>query len=324
LCAPFTIGIVMSKNRNKPHKTPAFSPEVMLRPRFDQLFTDPVWLSQPDKTLAADLDKVTQNCKPDAVVATILGACLAIQQTARARLEQVIPAWLARNGYVPALEKLTANQPIDTEQRARATAWLTAVGGKALVPQSATTDWFYRAFHVANEWQSEVMVLWYSHPKRNRVKGFGFLIDRNPPWEGAMKDVVEFPNREPDVLLHEFLEPQHANAGLDLQEISAAQAKREILMALQCNRAEAIRLPRDLIAARDLFLRHVLTLPDEPDTPPFNAAHFSYLSTHGRPPESISHFEHNVGRLVRLEDGREVLVDPSYAELDDDEDDAEG
>ena len=61
--------------------------------------------------------------------------------------------------------------------------------------------------------------------------------------------------------------------------------KREILTALQCNRAEAIRLPRDLIAARDLFLRHVLTLPDEPDAPSFTAEDFRYLSTHGETPE---------------------------------------
>lgn len=316
----------MSKSRGKTRRQPAFSLEVMLRPHLDQLFTDQVWPSQPDEALAADLDRVTQNCKPDVVVTTLLNASLAAPQTTQTRLEQVIPAWLTRRGHVSVLEGLVANRPLDTEQHARATAWLTAAGGKALALQPAATDWFFRAFHVVSEWQSEAMVFWYSHPKRSRVKGLGFLIDRNPPWEGALKDVMEFPNREPSEMLREFVDGWRASEGSNLEEISAAQVKREILTALQCNRAEAIRLPRDLIAARDLFLRHVLTLPDEPDAPSFTAEDFRYLSTHGETPESISHFEHTVGRLMRLEDGGEVLVDPAFAEMDgddlDDEDDA--
>ena len=319
----------MSKNRNKPRKSPAFSPEVMLRPRLDQLFADPARLAQPDEALRDELDAMVQGCRPNVVASTLLSAYLAAPATARARLEQLAPGWLAQQGYVPVLEKLITDQPLQAGPHAQVLAWLEATGGKTSSALSLATDWFYRAYRTGNEWQAMLMVFWYSHPKRNRVRGMSFLIDWNPPWEGAVKDILSFPNREPREALREFVEPGRTRAGIEPQEISAAQAKHEVLQALACNRAQDIRLPQDLIAARDIFLRYILTLPDEPDAPPFgfSAEDFDDLSTRGLAPESIMNFEHNAGRLVRLDDGSELLVDPALAEMDtddlDDEDDTE-
>ncbi len=105
--------------------------------------------------------------------------------------------------------------------------------------------------------------------------------------------------------------------GMPIELVGAAEVKKEILECLEANRREGIRLPRDLIRARKLFLEGVLSLPDTPDTPPFSAADFDRLRREGRSPESISHFEQTVGRRVRMEDGKEILV--MGAPLDEDE-----
>ena len=90
--------------------------------------------------------------------------------------------------------------------------------------------------------------------------------------------------------------------------ISAERAKTVILTALNYNRAAKLRLPQDLIAAREAFIRYVLSLPDAPDTPAFTVDDFDFLAHNGKLPEEIRHFEQTVGRRVRLEDGEEALV----------------
>ncbi len=52
--------------------------------------------------------------------------------------------------------------------------------------------------------------------------------------------------------------------------------------------SEGIRLPRDLIAARALFLEHVLTLPDGPYTPSFSLQDLDELARTGRAAEGLS------------------------------------
>ena len=96
--------------------------------------------------------------------------------------------------------------------------------------------------------------------------------------------------------------------GMKLETISAERAKTVVLTALNCNRAADLRLPRDLIAARKFFVRFVLPLPDAPDTPAFTLDDFDYLARHGERPEEVVDFEQTVGRRVRMEDGKEVLV----------------
>ena len=185
----------------------------MLRPHLDQLFTDPVWPSQPDEALAADLDRVTQKLQTRRRRNDIVKRFPRRATDYSDTVGTGDPAWLTRRGHVSVLEGLVQTGRWTRSSTLGATAWLTAAGGKALALQPAATDWFFRAFHVVSEWQSEAMVFWYSHPKRSRVKGLGFLIDRNPPWEGALKDVMEFPNREPSEMLREFVDGWRASEG---------------------------------------------------------------------------------------------------------------
>lgn len=95
---------------------------------------------------------------------------------------------------------------------------------------------------------------------------------------------------------------------MELETIGPERAKTVILTALTCNREAEIRLPRDMIRARNLFERQVLSLPDGPDTPAFTMEDFDFLARHGQRPEEIRRFEQTVGRRVRLGDGEEILV----------------
>jgi hypothetical protein len=161
--------------------------------------------------------------------------------------------------------------------------------------------------------QAYVVVFWYTNPRRTRAQGVGFLLDYNPPWDGSVKDILVTPNRHPRRVIRDFLEIWE-RGGMGPETISPEQAKTVILTALNCNRAASLRLPRDLIAARKLFVRYVLSLPDAPDTPSFSEDDFDFLARKGKPPEEVSHFERTVGRRVRLEDGTEIMVmgDPDW------------
>jgi len=90
--------------------------------------------------------------------------------------------------------------------------------------------------------------------------------------------------------------------------VGAQEAKTVVLTALHCNRTAQLRLPRDLIAAREIFAQYVLSLPNAPDTPAFTMDDFDFLARHGKSPEGIVHFEQTVGRRVRMEDGKELIV----------------
>ncbi len=173
----------------------------------------------------------------------------------------------------------------------------------ALDEVGSSQEAFFRAFAYGNIFQGVVQVYWYTDRRQLRVRGLTFLIDYNPPWEGAVKDIAVLPARAPEEAI-----ARSVKGFLALQEIEAAEAKRRILMALKANREQGMRLPRDLIAVRGLFLEHVLTLPDTEDTPRFTAADFDELARTGRSAEALVLDERLHGGRTRLPDGSEVTI----------------
>ena len=69
-------------------------------------------------------------------------------------------------------------------------------------------------------------------------------------------------------------------------------------------------------ALRDVLVRHLFTLPDGPETPPFTIEDFDELAREGKSAESLMMYEQTVGRRVRMEDGKEIVV----KQLDPDDD----
>lgn len=151
------------------------------------------------------------------------------------------------------------------------------------------------------------MIFWYTSRRQHRVHGLGLLLDFEPPWEGAVKDALRYPQRTPDEALDQFVHIW-AQRGEPAVALTAAEAKRRALDALEHNRREHIRLHPDLVAARDLFVRDLLALPDGPDTPRFTAADFDFLANNGRQPEALKREEHRFGYRARTSDGREIRI----------------
>ncbi|MCP4542484.1 MAG: hypothetical protein GY832_35640 [Chloroflexi bacterium] len=298
-------------SKRKKRKKRSLSPAVVLRPRLDNLWADAALLHKDDPAIEKDLDTVARGIAPDIVTKTVLRAYLAASAPARARLDSVLPRWLSKHDYVSTLKEMMAAQLLDSDLRSQALAWMTSLG---IDTESIDNlpSLFFRAYYYDDEAllgeksQAYAMVFWYTSPKKHRARGLGFLLDYNPPWDGSVKDVIVAPRRPPEKLIRGVLDIWK-RGDMEPDTVSPERVKTVILTALNCNRVANLRLPRDLIDARETFDRHVMALPDTPDTPAFTMDDFDILVRKGKRPEEIMHFEQTVGRRVRLPDG-EVLV----------------
>jgi hypothetical protein len=302
----------MSKRGRRKRKAIRISPESTLRPRLDNLWAEGALLHKDDGAVEGDLDIVARDIAPDFLMETMLRAYTDASVPVRARLDDVLPGWLRKRDHLGVLKEMVVEHALAQDLRSPALAWMEAAG---LDTRSLdrVPDPFWQAHYYDDEGvlgeksQAYVVVLWYTSARRNRAQGMGFLLDYNPPWEGSVKDILLTPRRSPRRLAGDVL-GVFTHGGMEPQPVSAERAKTVILTALNCNRAAKLRLPEDLIAAREEFIRYVLSLPDEPDTPAFVADDFDFLARTGKRPEEVVHFEQTVGRRVRMEDGKEILV----------------
>ncbi|MBA3534542.1 MAG: hypothetical protein H0T73_21700 [Ardenticatenales bacterium] len=166
---------------------------------------------------------------------------------------------------------------------------------------------FYQAYLHQDRAEVILIILWYTDHEQSTVQGLNFLIDANPPWNGAVKDIIVYPSCSPEQALELFIKPWRDRLHL-LKEIGAVEAKKEVTEALLCNMGARIALPGALIAQRNPFRRYVLSLPDAPNARPFTIDDFDLLSTSGDAPETLRELEQSGGRMMRLPDGQEVLV----------------
>jgi|SRR5579859_4077207 len=304
----------MSKADRKP-KRPNIAPAALLRARLEAAWLAESAAGQAPEQLGAALQAASQGLKPALVISVALPAFEAARPEVQAKLETVLPAWLAQRDGLGALEALITKDQLTAAQKATGLRWLAATGREVatLTPSAAST--FHSAYELETEWQAVVIVLWYSNPQRNRARGLQFLIDRNPPWNGALKDVMPFPNKPPETLIERYVD-RWKEHGQGMTPIDAAAAKRKLVLALKQNEAAKVRLPVDLVMLREQFVAHVLTLPDAPDTPAFSPDDFNALSETGQSAEALSRYEQTVGRRVLMEDGKELFIDASLANMD--------
>jgi hypothetical protein len=167
--------------------------------------------------------------------------------------------------------------------------------------------------HDESEWQSSLHVLFYTDKRRYSQHGFGMLLDRNPPWNGAVKDFflitasyAERFKQKVNTMFEYGISP--------LQPYSASEIKEIIYKALQANKHEGIRLPQDLVSERDVFLEFWDKLPQTPSIEPFTREDFNALTKLRRSAESIMDFEQNVGREI-IENGVKTIVPAHIANM---------
>jgi len=297
------------KGRQARKPAPHPSPLSTLRPRLDRLFGDPALAEQAAQAVKADLDASLGGLEPAGFLPVLLKAAAAAPPPVQAQLNRVVPEWLSDRGLAAPLLTLLQGRRIAADDEALARAWLQAAGVEPPeVRLQAPASQFYRAFGYSGASQGFLIILWYTDDRRRRVRGITFLIDFNPPWDGALKDCEVFPQRSPQEAIERFVDYWKSQLGIVPEPLGPAEAKARLLKSLEANRRQDIRLPRDVVRARDLLLGQVLSLPDLPGAAPFTAADFDRLASSGQSAEEISHFEHAVGRRVRVSDGKEVLI----------------
>lgn len=301
----------MSKARKKQkskRSTPNISPLVLLRPRLDNLLGDESLAEKDTQTLKEDLDAVCMGVKPSDFLPVLLRAYQSAPTSVQAFLDDVVPVWLAERGHVDLLCQLVQASRLNPQSQDRALAWLQTAG----LDPAALREWqpqslFHGAYRCADDSQGVITIFWYTDGRRQKVDGMGFLIDFNPPWEGAIKDIFVCGPRSPASARQRYVD-FWAQRGLPMQPISEAEVKRDVLQRLEINRREGIRLPQDLIVNRRLFVAHILSLPDSSETPRFSVEDFDELSRTGESVGAIRRFEQQVGRWVRMENGENILV----------------
>jgi len=300
----------MSKKK-KPSRGPNLSPLSLLRPRLDGLFKNPGWAERAASAIYADLATITKDLATEDYLPILLKAVNDTEVPTRDRLAELLPAWLQQMNGVDALTALITQGNLPIQEREMAALWLQQWGVEAVVPMSDHAANFHAAYYGADELDSQgfLYIFWYTNRQQTRVRGMGFLIDFNPPWDGAMKDTLLFPQRSLQEAHRQFVAIWDAHdMPVNVEKVDAVTAKQRLITILERNRTQEIRLHQDLIGARDLFIKHILTLPDAPDTSLFSIADFDELSQLGQRSESIMQFEQTVGRWVRMEDGKKMLV----------------
>ncbi|MCE7981247.1 MAG: hypothetical protein DYG89_08665 [Caldilinea sp. CFX5] len=297
--------------KKKPQRAPNLSPLSLLRPRLDGLLNNPGWATGDAAAIQADLSAVVKGIEATAYLPILLKTVNDADPAAQQKLTPLLPAWLEQVGTVDALSALVEQGNLQPQELALAGTLLQAVG-VAVSPVSAEAGHaFHSAYYGADGLGSQAFLifLWAANRQQSRVRGLSFLIDFNPPWDGAVKDVMTLPQRSPREMVEQFVDRwRHQEVAMDIEQLDGAAAKQRLIEALTCNRTHAIRLPRDLVLIRDLVTKHILALPDSPETSPFTLADFDELARGGQSAESIMHMEQTIGHRVRLDDGTEIIV----------------
>ncbi len=296
------------KGKKKGQRRPNLSPLTMLRPRVDGLWGNPEWADLDESTQQADLVALTKGIEAIDFLPVLAKAYAAAPAPAQKSLAQSLPDWLLAKGFVDDLQTAIERHLFAPEDASTAMAWLQATGvDTSQIEEESST--FYQAF-IGNDdmgSQGTFALFWYTSFRRDRVRGFSMLIDYNPPWEGAAKDVAVLPQAAPQKAVQNF-RSLWQERGLDLKSLDPIEAKTLVLNLFLANRKEGIRLHRDIAALRDEFAQHLFSLPDGPETPLFTIEDFDELTHEGKSAESLMMYEQTVGRHVRMEDGTELLV----------------
>ena len=280
-----------------------------LRPRLDQLLRSGV--NDPEQKVAHELDALTDGLKPTSYLPIVLAAAIDGPSEAQVLLNRSMPGWLSQHGRLDALRDLLARHTLDEEKARRALAWLAEAGADTSDLRAEAEEWnpFFDAYLAGNEMQATLTIFWYDDRRRNRVHSLGLLLDYEPPWNGAVKDALHYPKRTPDDAIAQFIRLWREQSDF-INRLTAEEAKRKAVEAMEHNRTSNIRLPPDLLLERSVVLRELLTLPDGPHTPPVTAEDFEYLASQGENPEAIRRRERMFGYRTRTADGREIIVLP--------------
>lgn len=297
-----------TSQKHKKQRTPDIPPILMLRSRLDEFFSNS-WGAKDALAIPNGLDAAVKGLVAKDVLPILLKAYDSTQEQVKEALRQELPAWLEKHGYTTVLLELLKQRHLDADSEKIALSWLAKLGidVTALSQQLEQQNFFYDGYYASNSFQGISVVFWYTNKQHDKVQGMSFLLDFHPPWNGAVKDIAVLPQGPPRQTVQDFI-AFWEERGLPLSRRSDTDIKKEIVKSLQSNQRENISLPQDLRMSRNLFAKYVLTLPDSSETAGFSLASFDALANMGKSAEELTQFEHDVGRMVRLSNGKEALM----------------
>lgn len=275
-----------------------------LPPRLARLFmeqTDPA-------ELGAVLDRLTDGLKPASFLPLLVGAFAAAPDSQRALLDHAVAAWLRERGLLAALRDLEVRHLANDGEREIARAWLAAGGVTALHIQEMTpADLMIAAYEISDEAQASVTLFYYADGRRRRVRITSFLIDFQPPWEGALKDLAYHSFPDVERARDEYFAIWRANQQ-EQRPIAVTNATRRIWTALRQSQTERIRLPADFVAVMGEVVPFLLALPVDSEAPALTPDEIKALALSGRSPEDLTRDERLFGYQKRLPDGSILRV----------------
>lgn len=277
-----------------------------LRPRLDRLFA-----GKADATeLQAELDRLTDGLKPESFLPLLVGAFASAPASQRDRLDEPLATWLRDRGMLTALRDLEARRLSDEDERAIARAWLGAGGVSPASEQSSDiqpAELVIAAYEVGDANQASVTLFWHEDGRRRRVRAASFLIDFQPPWEGALKDLAYFSFRD-FARAHAEYFASWREAGLEQRAIAVTEATRQIWACLGQSKARVIRLPADFIPVKSELMPFLRSLPTDPDVATLSPDEITLLAAVGRRPEDLRRDEQRFGYQRRMADGSIVRI----------------
>ena len=296
----------MAKKAKHEHRIPNLSPIAALRPRLDGLIHNPGWLQRGIDSTSADLDAVTKQIQPADYLPVLLRAFSDNNSNNKDQYIAVLSAWLQQEQRLVVLQQIVAKNLLSGDSLQLALALLQDADIE--VALSAPSS-FYKAFYGDDDFGSQgfLIILWYTNQQKTRVSGVNFLRDFNPPWDGAIKDSFQFPQRSPQDAVRQYVDRMRQGR-ITIREVGDVRAKQLMIECFRCNQAQSIRPSRDTIALRNVILDKIFTLPDDESTPLFTIDEFDRILTIGKTADEIMQYEKTVGRRVRLEDGKEILI----------------
>ncbi len=298
----------MNKHKKQKVSRPNLSPLTMLRPRLDGLFGNEDLSTRDNIWIKGDLEAVFKGVSADQFLPVLVKAYQAAPVTIQARLDEVLPEWLVEQEYIAPLSQLIQQQKIDEADLVLVSKWLKASGIDHIEFQKpAVMTSFYKGFLYADEFQGVLLIAFYVDARRYKIQVLSFLLDFQPPWEGSIKDSYHSSTGIPDKIIADVV-GYWREQDIKLKELTAEESKIELLERLDTNRREGIRLPRDLIADRQLFWKYFPCLPDIPKMDTFTPEDFDYLAKNGEIPEKLIQIEQTQGYRTRLPDGKEILL----------------
>jgi len=263
------------------------------------------------------LDSLAKGLKLDAFLSAMFQLYLRGESQQQIYLNETFPRWLASREHHHFLLLMVEQGKIPVAVAGAVDHWLVNAGVDAQrVQELAERTLFRQGYFFSNDMQAALFLVFYTDFKHSKVRALQCLIDFQPPWEGSLKD-TDFTKsmqiHEWEHHLGHFLEEEG-----ELTELDAIESKTKLLSTLLSSREQNIKLPRTLKSKRNFFEEHILSLPNNPETPDFSMETFDQLAKNGQAPEHLNEMEMMYGYQTRGPggEGLTMMNDMDFGDFD--------